>query len=114
MLDEATVLSEHVPSPDQAQRARAIKGCRPRDRQHATVQAVSTRPQEGGDVVRPPQTHPEARPIAASRPLGSSRRVLVSGDRSEPETNGQMVDGKSTSSEACNSIKLARCSPERT
>ena len=112
MLYEATVLPKHDSPQDHAQRARAIKGGRTRYRQDTAVQAVSARSQEGGDAVRPPQAHPQARPIAAARALRSARRVLVSGDRSEPETNGQVVDGKSTSSKACDSIKLARCSSE--
>src|SRR6187455_3812374 len=65
-----------------------------REIQDTAVQAVSARSQEGRDAVRPPQAHPQARPIAAARALRSARRVLVSSDRTEPETNGQVVDGK--------------------
>jgi len=106
------VLPQHDSPQDHAQRARAIEGCRARDRQDNAVHAVSARSQEGGDAVRPPQAHPQARPIAATRPVGSARRVLASGDRSEPETNGQVVDGKSTSSEANNSVMFGGAHPE--
>src|SRR6187402_3184569 len=104
MRYEATVLPQHDSPQDHAQRARAIEGCRARDRKDTAVHAVSTRSQEGRDAVCPPQAHPQARPIAAARALRSARRVLASGDRSEPETNGQVVAGKSTSTEASNSM----------
>jgi len=111
MRHEATVLPQHDSPQDHAQRARAIEGCRARDRKDTAVHGVSARSQEGGDAVRPPQTHPEARPITATRAFGSARRVPASGDRTEPETNGQVVDGRSTSSQANNSVMFGRRSP---
>src|SRR5262245_24858294 len=77
-----------------------------------------TTEQEGRDVLRPSQTHPQAGSVATSRALRCTRRVLAGRYRSKPEENGQIDTGHrvdtihirtSNSSDLASIIALPTC-----
>ena len=108
MSDEAAVLPQYAGAQDPTQRARRLTQRGARACRYAAVPAVQARSKEGGDAVRSPQTHPQARPPALARTERGTRRVLVGGNRTEPATNGQEVVRKAANRSRSADLKRVR------
>lgn len=86
---EAPVLSQRAgaQSPAIDLRSRPRQG--PRHRQDLGLRRLAPRAKTGRDAVRPPQTHPQARPATPPRFQRRPRRVPPRRHRPEPEKAGQ-------------------------
>ena len=81
------MLPERARAQDRALHPRSRPRQGPRDRQDRGLCRLTPRAKEGRDAVRPPQTHPQARPIAPAWPKRRQRRVPLRRHRPEsPET----------------------------